>query len=331
MSSSFPLQTRCIWWLILLLPPALLVLALLVGSQDWQWLLHDELGQTVLWQLRLPRALMALVVGAALAFAGVLVQGLVRNPLADPSLLGVSGGAAVGVAVALFLVGLGWQLPSVSLPVAAVIGALISLVLVLKIASTGSAIQSMSYLILAGIAMGMLTGALVGLFSYLASDSGLRQLSFWSMGSLASASWLWLGIVASLLLGATLFWWPKLSSLDALLLGEMQARALGVQVMRLQWQVVLWTALLVGVAVAACGMIGFIGLVCPHLARLLTGGAHRRVLPLAALLGGLLLLSADILARSLIAPAEIPIGILTALVGGPVFIGLLLRERRHWL
>lgn len=330
MRSSFLLKSKHIGLAWLLLPIWVLALGILLGSQSASWLFANELGQTVLWEIRLPRVLLAFVIGAMLALAGVLIQGMVRNPLADPGLIGVSGGATVGVALLLLLMSAGFTLSAWMLPVAAVLGALLALMLVLRIGAV-SATDSMTYLILAGIAVSTLSGALLGLFSYLASDSALRQLSFWSLGSLSAASWPWLYSCAAMLLVLTLFWWRKTSALDALLLGDVEARSLGVNVRSLKRQVVLCTAALVGLAVAVCGIIGFIGLVCPHLARLLTGATHRRVLPLAMLLGGMLLVLADALARSLIAPAEIPVGILTALVGGPVFISLLVRERGRLL
>ncbi len=200
----------------------------------------------------------------------------------------------------------------------------------LRLGQQGNSLHAMSFLILAGIAVSVLAGAIIGLLSYLATDNALRQITFWSLGSLAGASWLWVGLLTVVLLLALWFWPRRLRQLDALLLGEVEARSLGIDVPRLQWQVVVSVALLVAVTVAACGIIGFIGLVSPHLARLLTGAAHRRVLPLAVVLGGCLLLAADTLARTLIAPAEIPIGIVTTLLGAPVFIALLVREKRRW-
>lgn len=329
MDSTYLLKLKHIGWLYGLLP-LVLIGAILVGSQNTQWLLNTDIGQQVLWQIRLPRALLAMLVGAMLAWAGVLIQGMVRNPLADPGLIGVSGGAAVGVAIVLWLIGLGVAVPVWMQPLAASLGSLVALLIVLKIGRR-DALDSMSFLILAGIAVNVLAGAVVSLLSYLATDDALRQISFWSMGSLSAANHGWWLLMASITLVATWMWWRRLDNLDALLLGEVEARSLGINVARLQWQVVLWTALLTGVAVAACGIIGFVGLVSPHLARLLTGASHQRVLPLAVLLGAILLLLADIFARTLIAPAEIPIGIITALVGGPVFIALLVREKRQGL
>lgn len=330
LKTPFVFGRQHILLLSVLLPPLLLALALFSGSQNIGWLLNSDVGQTVLWQLRLPRALLAFLVGAMLAWAGVLIQGMVRNPLADPGLIGVSGGAAVGAALVLWLGGTGLLLPLWLQPLAAFIGAMLALLIVLRLGQQGNSLHAMSFLILAGIAVSVLTGAIIGLLSYLATDNALRQITFWSLGSLAGASWLWVGLLTVVLLLALWFWPRRLRQLDALLLGEVEARSLGIDVPRLQWQVVISVALLVAITVAACGIIGFIGLISPHLARLLTGAAHRRVLPLAVVLGGCLLLAADTLARSLIAPAEIPIGIVTTLLGAPVFIALLVREKRRW-
>lgn len=331
LKTPFFLGRQHILLLAVLLPPLLLLLAVFTGSQNIRWLLQTDVGQTVLWQLRLPRALLAFLVGALLAWAGVLIQGMVRNPLADPGLIGVSGGAAVGAALVLWLGGTGLLLPLWLQPLAAFVGAMLALLVVLRLGLHGSSLHAMSFLILAGIAVSVLAGAIIGLLSYLATDNALRQITFWSLGSLAGANWQWVALLSAVLLTSLWFWPRRLRQLDALLLGEVEARSLGVDVPRLQWQVVIGVALLVAVTVAACGIISFIGLVSPHLARLLTGAAHQRVLPLAVVLGGCLLLAADTLARTLIAPAEIPIGIVTTLLGAPVFIALLVREKRRWL
>ena len=327
------LRRKHILLLCLLLPPLVILLALACGSQSLHWLLHTEIGQMVLWQIRLPRVLMAFMVGALLAWAGVLIQGVVRNPLADPGLIGVSGGAAVGAALFVVLVAGGLTLPFWGQPLLAFAGGVLALLVVLKLGLSGQSLQAMSFLILAGIAVNVLAGALIGLLSYMASDDALRQITFWSLGSLSGANWHWVTVMALALAAGLVFWPRRLRTLDALLLGDVEARSMGISVTRTQWQVVLWVALFVALAVSASGVIGFIGLISPHLARLLTGAAHRRVLPLAVTLGGSLLVAADTLARILIAPAELPIGIVTTLVGAPLFIALMVREKRRlaWL
>lgn len=322
------LTQQHIWLLCLTLPLLCLTLGLITGGQSIHWLFNDPTGQLIVWQVRLPRVVLAFLIGAALAAAGVLIQGMVRNPLADPGLIGVSGGAAV--AAAAFVVAAShWALPVWGQPVMAFLGGMMALLLVMRLSLQGNSLHAMSFLILAGIAINVLAGALIGLLSYMATDSALRQITFWSMGSLASANWYWNGALAALLLAAWVFWPARLRHLDALLVGDVEARSMGVDVPRLQWSVVIWVALLVGVAVSAAGMIGFIGLISPHIARLLTGAAHRRVLPLAVVLGGCLLVLADMLSRTIIAPALLPIGIVTTLVGAPLFIMLLVREKRR--
>ena len=206
----------------------------------------------------------------------------------------------------------------------------LALLVVLRLGLRGNSLQAMSFLILAGIAVNVLASALIGLLSYMASDDALRQITFWSLGSLAAADWQWVMLMALALLAGLAFWLTRLRRLDALLLGEVEARSMGIQVSQLQWQVVLWVALFVSLAVSASGMIGFIGLISPHLARLLTGAAHRRMMPLAVTIGGSLLVAADTLARTLIAPAELPIGIVTTLIGAPLFIALMVREKRRF-
>lgn len=312
--------------LVWLLVPGCLLLGLALGSQSWSWLWQSDMGQTVLWQIRLPRVLLAFLVGATLAWAGVLIQGVVRNPLADPGLVGVSGGAAVGAAVYLALLS---SSPLEVQTLLAFVGAWLALMLVMRLGLSGSSLHAMSFLILAGIAVNVMANALIGLLAYVASDSALRQITFWSLGSLSGANWYWVSVLALLLLAACCYWPARLRQLDALLLGVTEARSMGIEVQKLQQRSVLWVALMVSLAVSACGVIGFVGLVSPHMARLLIGASHRRVLPLAVAMGGCLMVLADTLARSVISPAELPIGIVTSLVGAPVFITLLMREKRR--
>lgn len=292
------------------------------------WLLGSDSGLYVFWELRVPRVLGGFLVGSLLAAAGVLIQGVVRNPLADPGLIGISGGAAVAAAVFLWVSS--WlALPSALLPVAAFLGALGALMLVMRLAA-GKASRSgtdVTLLVLAGVAINLSCNAMIGLLAYLSSDSVLRQISFWSMGSLGRLNWHWMLVLLMILVLSLWFWSGRLKQLDALLLGDLSASALGVDVKPLRLKAVVWVAVMAAISVSACGMIGFIGLVSPHIARLVSGAAHTRVLPLAVIIGGSLMVVADTLARTLIQPAELPIGIITTLVGVPVFIGLLIRER----
>uniref|UniRef100_UPI0040630CA5 FecCD family ABC transporter permease n=1 Tax=Metapseudomonas boanensis TaxID=2822138 RepID=UPI0040630CA5 len=289
-----------------------------------------EQAELILGQIRLPRALLGLAIGVVLALTGVAMQGLFRNPLADPSLVGVSSGAALGGALAIVggaaLGGVPEAIAAYLLSACAFAGGLGVTLLVYRLGRREGQ-TSVATMLLAGIALTALAGAVIGLFTYMADDATLRSLTFWNMGSLNSASYarLWPLLLVTLLV---LCWLPRRAKgLNALLLGESEARHLGVDVERLKRELVICTALGVGVAVAAAGLIGFIGLVVPHLVRIVTGPDHRILLPASALAGGCLMLLADLVARMILAPAELPIGIVTALIGAPFFLYLLLRGR----
>ncbi|WP_373186697.1 FecCD family ABC transporter permease [Halopseudomonas sp.] len=290
-------------------------------------------AQVIIEQIRLPRTLMGLLVGTTLALTGAVMQGLFRNPLADPSLIGVSSGAALGAAAVIVLGS--WLfagMPDALLPYATVIGAFAGgVVTTLLVYRLGQSAQgtSVASMLLAGIAIAAISGALIGLLGYLADDRMLRTLTFWNMGSLGSANYP--RVIALGLCCALLCWrLPRQArALNALLLGESEARHLGVEVERVKRELILLTALGVGACVAVAGLIGFVGLVVPHLIRLMLGVDHRLVLPGSMLFGGGLLLLADVVARLVIAPAELPIGILTALLGAPFFLILLLRSQRR--
>lgn len=294
-----------------------------LGLGDGEALADYE--HAVLWQIRLPRIALALVIGAALAVAGAGMQGLLRNPLAEPGLVGVSSGAALAAA-AFMVVGAGLVPTALGLPLASFVGAALAAWAVLRLAVVGGRTR-VATMLLAGLALNAIAGAGIGLLSYIADDFALRAVTLWMFGSLARAGTAELAIGAPLLLAATLWIGSRARSLNALLLGEAEARHLGVDVEALKRQLTLAIVLAAGVAVALAGIIGFVGLIVPHLVRLWVGPDHRRLLPLCALLGALLLLVADTLARTLFMPAELPIGILTALVGGPFFLVLLLRYR----
>lgn len=316
-------------WLVgIVLSLVICALALLLGSLDVQSLLTSDIGQNILWNIRLPRVLLAFVVGASLSLAGVLIQSNVRNPLADPSLIGVSGGAALGAALMIVIADFSHIPVQYFIPVAAFVGGLLATMAVLKLGRNDLP-GGMALLILAGIAINVVAASLIGLLSYLATDSSLRHITFWSLGSLASANYFWLCLCAIALLLVCL-WLPRQHrKLDAILLGQAEANTMGVDVKRLQKHSIIWVALLAALAVSACGIIGFIGLVTPHIGRMLVGASHRYLLPLSFFLGGSLMVIADGLARTIIAPAELPIGIVTALLGAPVFIWLLIREGRR--
>lgn len=281
----------------------------------------------ILVHLRLPRVVLAVLVGAVLAVCGALLQGLFRNPLADPGLIGVSSGSALAAATwIVFGAALGPVVAGAGLPLAAFAGGLVATVVVYRIGRHAGR-TLVATMLLAGVAVAALCGALLGLLLFLADDAALRAITFWSLGSLGGATWAGVAWSAPLLVAPVLAapWLAR--GLNALLLGEAAAFHLGVRVERLKRWTIGLSALGVGAAVATSGMIGFVGLVVPHLVRLALGPDHRTLLPASALLGALLLVVADLVARTIVAPAELPIGIVTALAGGPFFLWLLLRER----
>lgn len=288
--------------------------------------------EAVLWSIRVPRIVLGLLVGGALAMAGAALQGLFRNPLADPGLIGVSSGAALGAVSTIVLAGvlpatLGAALGTALLPTAAFLGGLLATVLVYRLA-TRDGITDTSTLLLAGIAINAIAGALIGLLIFLADDAQLRTTTLWLLGSLGGATTEVLLWVAVPTLAGLALLRRETMALNAFLLGEREAGHIGIDVRGVRRRIVALSALLVGAAVAFTGMIGFVGLVVPHLLRLAFGPDHRLVLPGSALLGGALLVLADLGARTLAAPAELPIGVLTSLVGGPFFLILLLQRRR---
>ncbi len=298
--------------------------------------LHETSQQvsTIVNQIRLPRSILSILVGAALAVSGAAIQGLFRNPLADPGLIGVSGGAAFA-AVGMIVLGSGpliflkdWLEPY-SLVVAAFLGGFVTTLLVAKIATNkyGTSIITM---LLAGIAINIITGAGIGIFTYMADDNQLRTLTFWSMGSLGGATWESVIVAGTLIIIALVLIPLKARSLNALLLGESEARHLGIDVNKVKRQTILLSALAVGAAVAVAGMIGFVGLIVPHLIRMTLGPDHRYLLPASAMLGGLFLLCADMLSRTVIAPAELPIGLITSIIGGPFFIALIMFRAKRF-
>ena len=310
-------------------PPSA-VLAALAGALGLDVAGGTAQQEAVLLAIRLPRVLLGVLVGAGLAVSGALMQGLFRNPLADPGLVGVSSGAALGAATAIVLastVGVtALALGPALVAVAAFAGGLATTAVVYRIATRGGR-TSVATMLLAGIAVNALCGAGVGVLVLFADDGQLRDLTFWTLGSLGGATWGTLAVVAPLIGGVVLAA-PRLARpLNALLLGEAEAGHLGVRTERVKGLVVVGSALAVGVATAAAGLVGFIGLVAPHLVRLGLGPDHRALLPASALTGALLLVAADLLARTVLAPVEVPIGIVTALAGAPFFLWLLLRQR----
>ncbi|WP_196209104.1 iron ABC transporter permease [Citrobacter sp. Res13-Sevr-PEB04-36] len=290
------------------------------------WREGDGALRQIWLTIRLPRVLLALVIGGSLALAGCVMQGLFRNPLADPGLLGISSGAACAVAL--------WVVLPVTLPallmlyapmLAAFLGALAATVVIFILSQQRD--SSLSRLLLVGIAINALCGAAVGVLSWVSNNAQLRQLSLWGMGSLGSAQWSTLLAVTSLMLPTVLVVWRLAPALNLLQLGEEDAHYLGVDVRWVQRILLLCSALLVAASVAVSGVIGFIGLVIPHLVRMWLGSDHRAVIPGSVLAGALLLLIADTLARTAVAPAEMPVGLLTSILGAPWFLWLIFRQR----
>lgn len=293
------------------------------------WLPQHE---AILLQIRLPRVLMAAVAGSALAMAGVAYQGLFRNPLADPYVIGVSAGSALGGSAAIALLGLpamaalvarGGALIAVGpVPLFAFVGGLVTVAIVYRLARIGTGV-SLVGLLLGGGAIGSLAVSFVSLLLFFTASDVREAILFWMMGGLGGASWaklLWLLPYVAVGLGILLYW---ARDLNVILMGEETAHHLGVEVERMKRWVLLAGALLTASAVAFCGSIGFVGLVVPHACRFLVGPDHRRLLPVAAVCGAVLLVLADLGARLLLSPQELPVGLVMALLGGPFFIWLL--------
>jgi iron complex transport system permease protein len=281
-------------------------------------------------QIRLPRIVLALLIGAALAQAGAAMQGIFRNPLADPGLVGISSGAALAAVAVIVLgdsLGAFQALPArYVLPLATFAGGAAATWLVLRVALVDGHTR-VATLLLSGLALNAIAGAGIGFLSHVASDAALRNVTFWMFGSLGKAGWGEIAVAAPLLIVPLLLIPRDAAALNALLLGEAEAGHLGVDVERLKRRLTALVVLAAGSAVALAGIVAFVGLVVPHLVRLWSGPDHRGLLPASALLGALLLTLADTAARVLLSPTELPIGILTALLGGPFFFALLLRRR----
>ncbi|MDR2265229.1 MAG: iron ABC transporter permease [Enterobacter asburiae] len=325
-------MTRRITFSLCMLAMALLVMTLVATGfgalrlpVSLLWNNSDDALRQIWLTIRLPRVLLALVIGGSLALAGCVMQGLFRNPLADPGLLGISSGAALAVAL--------WVVIPLSLPalvmlyapmLAAFLGALAATVVIFLLSQQRE--SSLSRLLLVGIAINALCGAAVGVLSWISNDAQLRQLSLWGMGSLGQAQWSTLLAVTSLMVPTVWVIWRLATALNLLQLGEEEAHYLGVDVKVVQRVLLLCSALLVAAAVAVSGVIGFVGLVVPHLMRMWLGADHRAVIPGSILAGAFLLLIADTVARTLVAPAEMPVGLLTSILGAPWFLWLIFRR-----
>jgi len=293
------------------------------------WATQMEIGnvaaheQLVIDNVRLPRTLLALAVGAVLAQCGAVMQGLFRNPLADPGIIGVSSGAALGAATCIVLFPQGGEY---AVATSAFVAGLVTTLIVYRLASSPTG-TSVVLLLLSGVAVAALAGAGIGLLTYMADDMALRDLTLWQLGSIAGAQWHYVVLTLAALALVSWHFNRYAKALNALLLGEAEARHLGLDVDKLKLKLIVLCAIGVGISVAATGIIGFIGLVVPHLVRMLIGPDHKQLLPLSAILGAVLLALADIGARAIVAPSELPVGLVTALLGAPFFIALLLKQR----
>jgi iron complex transport system permease protein len=296
--------------------PLMRIPALLAGTQAPE----ETLWRNVLLDIRLPRVLFALLAGAALAVSGAVMQALFRNPLAEPGLVGISAGGSLGAVGAIVLTNGGFWVLAPS----AFVGSLLATMLAYML---GRRFPGVAGLLLAGIAINAVAGSIIGIFTFIATDTQLRDLTFWSMGSLAAADWKLLSYLAPwlVIVGAwMLFQWR---ALNALLLGEREAQHLGYALKSIRRRLVVGTALIVGPLVAVTGGIAFVGLVVPHLIRLTFGADHRWLLPGSVVAGGLGLTLADWVSRIAVIPAELPIGLVTSLIGGPFFLWLLARRK----
>ncbi|MFD2193278.1 FecCD family ABC transporter permease [Oceanobacillus bengalensis] len=283
--------------------------------------------EMIIWNIRLPRVLLALCVGASLALAGAAFQGLLRNPLADPYTIGVSSGSALGAVFVIFfqvtIVGLG----SYTLPVVAIVSGLITLFIVFGLVRLSSRSLAIETIILAGIIVSAFIGALTSLIISLGDQDAMTQIIYWLYGSVAMRGWSHVQLIIPFMIVGALILFVHYRELNALALGEEAADHIGVNVKRGKLFILIGASLLTGAAVAVSGTIGFVGLVIPHLVRLVTGPNHKHVLPLSMLIGGAFLILADLLSRTVVAPSELPLGVITGLIGAPIFAILLVKER----
>ena len=290
----------------------------------------NQLHNDVLLKIRFPRVILAGFVGAALSLSGACLQGLFRNPLADPGLIGVSSGAALGVALTI-VIGNSFipiMFNPYILPIAAIIGSAIVIIILFYI-TKGFGYGGIMYMLLAGIAINAFAGVGIGFLTYISDDSELRSLTFWTMGSFGGNTWR-LIIPAILIIFITTIWILKISrKLDLIQLGEAEAQRLGVNITKLRFDIILSSAIIVGVSVSLVGIIGFIGLVIPHLIRILGGVNHNFLLKGSILAGALIMILSDLISRTIIKPAELPVGLITSAIGSPFFLWLIFRIRKN--
>ncbi|MFJ3388197.1 FecCD family ABC transporter permease [Lysinibacillus sp. NPDC086135] len=287
----------------------------------------DETAANILWKIRLPRVLLAGLVGASLAIAGAAFQGLLKNPLADPYTLGVSSGASVGAVMTIFF---SISIPVVghfTLPTFSMIGAILTMVAVMGFARIVDHSLKMETLILTGVIFSSFLGSLISLMIALSGEE-LRQVIGWLLGSVSMRGWPYVQMIIPFVIIGTIMLWTQRRELNVLLYGEERAKHLGVHVKRSKYIILVGGSMLTGAAVAVSGTIGFVGLVVPHMTRMVWGSDHRHLLPLSFLNGATLLIICDLIARTIIMPRELPIGVITAFIGAPVFSYIFYKQRR---
>lgn len=287
----------------------------------------DEAAANILWNIRMPRVVLAGLVGAALAIAGAAFQGLLKNPLADPYTLGVSSGASVGAVMTLFF---GISIPFLgiyTLPVMSMLGALVTMLAVMAFAKLVDKTLKMETVILTGIIFSSFLGSIISLMIALTGEE-LRQIIGWLLGSVSMRGWPFVQMALPFILIGSFILWLNRRELNAMLFGEERAQHLGVDVKKRKMMILISGSVLTGAAVAVSGTIGFVGLVVPHMVRLVWGSDHRHVLPLSFINGAALLIVCDLVSRTIISPTELPIGVITAFIGAPVFAFIFFRQRK---
>ena len=290
----------------------------------------SDLTKIVLLEIRLPRVILAALVGASLGISGAALQGLFRNPLADPGLIGVSAGAALGATLVIVLGSnflSGFMLGSFLLPLGAISGAML-VIMMLYMLTKGFGYQGVTYMLLVGIAVNAIAGVGIGILTFISTDSELRGLTFWTMGSFGGVTWPLLIPAIIIILMSVASMMTVSRNLDLIQLGEPEAYRLGVDVKKLKYKIIISCAAAVGASVSLSGMIGFVGLVVPHLVRLFGGVNHNYLLPGSAFIGAALMITADMVARTMIQPAELPVGLITSAIGSPFFLWLIFRIKR---
>lgn len=292
----------------------------------------SEADQYILFDLRLPRIVMGILIGSMLSVSGTCMQGMFKNPLATPDLIGITSGATLFAATSIVLGGIlkafiPESLHFYLLSLMAFLGSLLTMLIVYKIATVNGK-TNVVMMLLTGVAITAIGFAFTGFLIYISKEEQLRDLTFWNLGSLAGATWMKNGLLLVVLLISYFFLLGKGKSLNALMLGENDAKHLGIPVEKIKKQIVVFTALMVGTAVAFSGTIGFVGLVIPYILRLMFKSDYQLILPLSAVFGSILLVVADTISRTIVAPSEVPIGILTAMLGAPVFILILIKNKK---